>query len=162
MMSSLRMPALLLLVLFGLLACSHGPETGPRDIRWDRELCAECAMAVSDHYFSAQIRGASQGRRTKVHLFDDIGCAITWLEKQDWKNDARTEMWVTHYQSGDWIDARQATYNLGCLTPMDYGLGALEAVSDSGLTFDQAVSHVNEVNASYDRSFSRKHKRAKK
>jgi len=38
------------LLLAGLVAwlsaCSGEPQTGPGKVRWDREICARCAMAL--------------------------------------------------------------------------------------------------------------------
>ena len=79
----------LLLIAFLLAGCSGEDATGPGEVRWDRESCARCAMAVSDRHFSAQVRGGAAGQRTRLYKFDDIGCAVVWLDQQDWKDDAR-------------------------------------------------------------------------
>ncbi len=135
-----------LLFLFALLviaACSRAPETGPAEVRWDKDTCARCIMAVSDHKFAAQIRGGIPERRTKVYFYDDIGCAVLWLAKQEWKDDPRTEMWVTDYRTGEWIDAFTAFYEKEKITPMDYGLGArLDSVAGA-LNYEQAVQEID-------------------
>ena len=135
--------AALLAVVIAVAACSNEPETGPVPVRWDKVTCARCIMAVSDHDYSAQIRGGEAGRKTKVYFFDDFGCAVLWLEQQPWRDDPRTEMWVTDYRDGTWIDAFKAFYVPGKVTPMDYGLGARPDSADGALNYTQAVAEVH-------------------
>lgn len=128
-----------LLVLTAFIACSPRIETGPGEVRWDRDICVRCTMVLSDHFFTAQIRGGEEGRRTKLYFFDDIGCAILWLDQQEWKEDPRTEIWIPDYRSGEWMEARSVWYKTGLVTPMDYGLGALPGKAEGLLDFDQAL-----------------------
>lgn len=136
---------LLLLTLGLLTACANKEETGPAEVRWDREACERCAMSVSDRKYSAQVRGGPSDRKTRVYKFDDIGCAVIWLDKQEWKNDQRTEIWVTDNLSGNWIDARQASYVTGQITPMGYGLGARSEPTEGSLDFAAANKHIYEI-----------------
>lgn len=136
----------LLLIIFATLlaGCSAEPQTGPGEVRWDREICARCAMAVSDPNFAAQVRGGPAGGTSKLYKFDDIGCAVLWLEQQPWRDDADTELWVNSYEDGAWIDARSAWYVPGKITPMDYGLGAQREQTDNSIDFTQAVERIHE------------------
>jgi len=133
-----------LLAVFAVAGCSNAPKTGPGEVRWDKDVCARCIMSVSDHYFSAQVRGGAEGQKTKLYFFDDIGCAVLWLEQQEWKADPRTEMWVNDFKSGEWIDAFKASYLTGNITPMDYGLGAQSVASEGALNYNQAVQEIND------------------
>jgi copper chaperone NosL len=126
-----------------LIGCSSGPETGPGEVRWDKEACTRCLMSVSDRHYSAQVRGGQAGGRTRLYFFDDLGCAVLWLEKQPWREDPRTEIWVTDQASGKWLDARAASYETGRITPMDYGLGAVTVPGVGALDFDEAVAQVH-------------------
>lgn len=134
-----------LMLIWLLSACGQQDETGPVEVRWDKESCARCAMAVSDHNFAAQVRGAESGKRTQVYKFDDIGCAVIWLDQQSWKDDPRTEVWVADYRDGNWIEARMASYVTDKITPMGYGLGAQAEAADGGLDFAAASKRVYEV-----------------
>jgi copper chaperone NosL len=128
-----------------MTACSNEPETGPGEVRWDRETCERCVMTLSDPNSSAQIRGGPEGEVQKLIKFDDLGCAVIWLDQQSWKDNPQIEIWVNQYQTGDWIDARQAYYVKNQLTPMNYGLGAqLEAAPDA-LSFAEAREHIYKV-----------------
>jgi hypothetical protein len=82
-----------------------------------------------------------------VLYFDDIGCAVIWLAGQppEVREAPSTEIWVTDWRNGDWIDARAATYLPGQVTPMGYGLGAQPQPQEGGLDFAQANEHIFEV-----------------
>lgn len=143
----MRVVPRLLGVCLLLSGCAPEEMTGPVEVRWDREVCTRCAMAVGDRHFAAQVRGAPAGTATRVYPFDDIGCAVVWLDAQAWKADPRTEVWVKDHLSGEWIDAHTASYVTGKLTPMGYGLGAQQATAGDGMDFTRAVQHIREVDA---------------
>jgi len=120
----LRLLAVCSLLLVG--ACWSGEKTGPEDIRWDRDVCELCRMFVSDPRFAAEVRG---GEKMKLYKFDDIGCAINWLNDQEWAGDKVAEIWVAdHTSTRDnmiWLNAREARYDRGELSPMNYGYSAM-------------------------------------
>lgn len=131
------------LVLLTLtMACSREPDTGPGQVRWDKDTCARCLMSVSDRNYSAQVRGGPENSRTRLYYFDDFGCAVLWLELQPWHAEKRTEIWVTDETTGEWIDARTSYFTPGRITPMDYGLGAGLVAGESDLNFSQACQEV--------------------
>lgn len=139
--SSLIVSAFCLLIV----ACSNEPETGPGEVRWDREPCTRCVMTLSDPNFAAQIRGGPAGEDVKLQKFDDLGCAVIWLDQQNWKDNPAVEIWVNQYQSGDWIDAKQAYYIQNQLTPMNYGLGAQLEAAPGAMNFTEAREHIYKV-----------------
>jgi nitrous oxide reductase accessory protein NosL len=134
----------ILLSCFFLVAAGCTPEqdSGPGEVRWDRETCTRCNMAVGDRSFAAQVRGAPRGEKSRLYKFDDIGCAVIWLDTQPWKDDALTEIWVADYHNGEWIDARKAYYVTGKISPMNYGLGAQAGAAEGALDFSQAREHI--------------------
>ena len=137
----------LIFAIPGLLlsACSGGPETGPVEVRWDQNNCERCRMMLSDPHFAAQIRYFPEAKRSRVVKFDDIGCATLWLKDQQWKNDPKTEIWVADFRSGEWIDARKATYIRKNNSPMGYDLGAQAEAEPDGLSFAEAKQHIEQV-----------------
>jgi nitrous oxide reductase accessory protein NosL len=137
--------SMLLISLLFLTACKEEKTTGAAEVRWDREICARCAMAVSDHNYSAQVRGGKPEKKSKLYKFDDVGCAIIWLDDQNWKDDPRTEIWVNHHKTGDWINAKTAWYVEMKNTPMDYGLGAQTEHVEGALNYEQARKHIYKV-----------------
>lgn len=136
--------ALMSLVLVSLGGCGD-PGTGPIDVKWDRVSCDRCRMVLSDRKHSAQVRVQEADGRSRVYRFDDIGCAVIWLEDNAWRDDPATEIWVTDWRSGEWIDARTATWITGRVTPMEYGLGAQSEPAAGGLDYAQAKEHIFEV-----------------
>lgn len=140
-----RFLATLALALAVLLPACGGPDTGPAEVHWDRDTCERCMMVLSDRNHSAQVRGGPAGERARIYKFDDIGCAVLWLDKQPWGEDPATEVWVTDHRDGRWIDARQAYYVTGQETPMDYGLGAQDEPVDGALDYAEAQAHIREV-----------------
>ena len=137
--------SLLFLALFLLTACGEEQTTGAGKVRWDREICARCAMAVSDPNYSAQIRGGKPEKKAKLYKFDDLGCAVIWLDEQKWKDDPQTEIWVNDHKTGDWISAKTAWYVKMKNTPMDYGLGAQTEKVEGALNYEQAALHIYTV-----------------
>lgn len=137
---------LLAVLLAGfILGCSGDPGTGPAEVKWDRDVCERCRMVLSDRLYAAQIRGGEEGKKTKVYRFDDIGCAVLWLEQQPWRDDPRTEIWVNDHRTGAWIDARTAYYVTGRITPMAYGVGAQSDMSAESMDYAHMVRHVHDV-----------------
>ncbi len=136
---------------FALQFCSSGNQTGPAKVHWDREVCPRCRMAVSDKTFSTQIRANLPGKRSKVYYFDDFGCAILWLEEQAWKNEPNIEIWINHYQTGEWLAAKTSLFVKDQITPMDYRLGAInkeeasEHAAEATIDFEAAVQYVFEL-----------------
>lgn len=96
-------------------------------------------MVVSDRVFAAEVRG---GSRQQVYKFDDLGCAIVWLEDQPWKDDPAAEIWVTDFRTGHWLDARKAYYVSVKNTPMDYGLGAAADAAPGSIDFTAAKAKI--------------------
>ncbi len=143
--STLR-SATVIALLFILSACSGDPGTGPAEVKWDRDTCARCNMVLSDRRHAAQVRyRPADGSRVQLKKFDDLGCAVLWLDQQPWRDQAGVEIWVNDRHSGEWIDARSAQYTPGSLTPMQYGLGAQSRAGPGTLDFAQAREHIYEV-----------------
>ncbi|SEH08990.1 nitrous oxide reductase accessory protein NosL [Candidatus Venteria ishoeyi] len=134
----LLLTSCLFLVLF-VTGCSDRAQTGPEKIHWDRDACERCRMVVSDRNFTAQLRG---GPDHKIFKFDDLGCALHWLKKQTWAEDKKTEIWVTDYQTGEWLDAYKAFYVGGLTTPMDYDLGAIAKAVEGAIDFSKAKAQI--------------------
>lgn len=132
-------------LLFILAACSGQPDSGPIEVKWDRDTCHRCSMVLSDRHHSAQIRIKEKEKRSKVFLFDDIGCALIWMDDKPWREAPETEIWVNDHRSGAWIDARTAYYLSGQITPMEYGFGAQSDPAEGALNFEQARNKIFEL-----------------
>ena len=100
-------------ILFFLAGCGNNNQTGPVEVKWDRNACHRCQMMLSDRNFSAQVRVFPKGKRSKVYKFDDMGCAVLWLEQQAYKDNPKTEIWVNDYKTKQWLDAKKAWFVKG-------------------------------------------------
>lgn len=115
-----------------IIACKGGNEEQlPVNFVWDREACEECKMAVSDPHYSAQVIDP----KGSAYFFDDIGCAILWLERQPWKDKART--WVNDVKTKEWVDADKANWISGDpQTPMGYGFAGTLSPVENALDYE--------------------------
>jgi len=115
-----------------IIACSQGnKEQLPVDFVWDRVACEECKMALSDPHYSAQVIDPD-GRAS---YFDDMGCAILWLQRQHWKENAR--VWVNDVKTTEWIEAQKGNWIYGDpKTPMGYGFAATLSPVENALDFE--------------------------
>jgi len=129
MMQRLITRILMVGAVLSLAACWGEEKSGPVDIHWDRDVCELCRMFISDPRFAAEVRG---GENNKIYKFDDIGCAINWLNDQHWAGDQTAEIWAAEATSTRekmvWLNAREARYVKGELTPMNYGYSAIVPV----------------------------------
>jgi len=107
------------------------PE-GVRPIVWDKEVCAECAMAVSDPRFAAQLQ-----RLDGVVLnFDDPGCLLRYLD------DHKPEIHALYFhrvEGDEWLDADRVGFKPAAGSPMGYGLGATPRDAPEAISFDEAM-----------------------
>ncbi len=147
----LSIAGLLMSLSLQLGGCSGDAGTGPADVIWDRDVCTRCNMVLSDRQHSAQVRRpASDAARGMVKKFDDLGCAVLWLDQQPWRDEAGVEIWVNDYQTGEWIDARTAYYVTDRQTPMQYGLGAQMTSTPGSLSFADAREHIYRVEQKFN------------
>ena len=128
------------LIAFFLAGCWPSSNTGPGEIHWDRQTCERCQMVISERRHAVQIR--ELGER-QTHAFDDLGCALLWLEEQGLLagSDEGPEVWARATADGDWIDARAARFETGLTTPMGYGFG----VADTGISLSEVQAQTIET-----------------
>jgi len=130
------------LLILLIMACKGGNEEQlPVDFVWDREDCEECKMALSDPHYSAQVIDPNG----KAYFFDDIGCAILWLDRQPWKDKART--WVNDVKTTEWIEAKKANWVAGDpRTPMGYGFAATLSQVENALQYESVKKSMTSGN----------------
>lgn len=133
-----------LLIPVGLAGCSGEPKAGPVEVKWDRDACERCRMVLSDRAHAAEVRQPLADGRSKVHLFDDVGCAVIWLRDKDWRDDPKTEFWVAGREGDGWLNARNPFYITGDTTPMEYGVGAIAVQQPGAMDFPAMTAYVLE------------------
>ncbi|MCB4743622.1 MAG: hypothetical protein LGB07_05265 [Sulfurovum sp.] len=116
---SLLVSLLFLIILFN--GCEKKQIGTAVKMHWDRDMCQRCKMAISERKFAVQI---IDKRHRKVYKFDDLGCAILWMDrvKAPWKDQAI--IWISDAKTGKWVDGRKALYIEGAITPMAFGFAA--------------------------------------
>ncbi|MBL8478946.1 MAG: protein NosL [Sterolibacteriaceae bacterium] len=130
-----------------LSACGGKGEwpEGMAEIKWDRDTCVRCSMAISDRRFAAEMRG---GEKNIVFKFDDIGCAVFWMRDKardfPWMAEPATRLWVADATGkGDkWLDARKAHYSGGAMSPMGYNQSARAYAEAGSFDFREMSAHV--------------------
>lgn len=155
-MADLRYWLFCLLTL--LAACSNDPGSGPLDTKWDRAVCERCRMVLSDRMHAAQVRLPASNGRSHVYFFDDLGCALIWLESRSQAEPAESEIWVNDWRDGRWIDARNAHYLSGQHTPMAYGFGAQDQPAPEAVGFEQARAAILEQESGHHQSQAHQHR----
>lgn len=89
-----------------------------RDPHWQRDVCSQCRMAVSEIPYATQLVGPGMAWRH----YDDLGCALKDL--LDKSELAGGELFV-HVRAEDgawrWVPAADVRYAEGLTTPMNYG-----------------------------------------
>jgi len=143
----------ILTLLFLFLAGCNSRESGEYSkVHWDRDMCERCKMVLSDRKFATQIVNPQDNR---VYYFDDIGCAVLWLDEEHIKWKDKAKIWVVDIKSGEWIDAKKALFSDDLITPMAYGLGAYKKDSfpkdKKALNFEEMVKKVKEIEQIYNK-----------
>jgi nitrous oxide reductase accessory protein NosL len=119
---------------------------GMAEIKWDRDTCARCSMAISDRRFAAEIVG---GPKPTVFKFDDIGCVSFFLRDKlaelPWLAESTTKLWVADVtnqgEALKWLDARSAQY-ISKGSPMAYNYGAVSHPQAMSVDFATMRQHV--------------------
>jgi copper chaperone NosL len=97
-----------------LFACANADV--PREIAWDREVCDECGMTLSDPAFAVQL-STKDGRSTQ---FDDPGCAFKYILEE---HPSIAHLWF--HTSDGWLDWDAVEFVRSDLAPMDGGFQAV-------------------------------------
>ncbi|WP_457747515.1 hypothetical protein [Sulfurimonas sp.] len=139
-MKSLFFTLATLLFSLSFVGCENRVDTKVSEVHWDRDMCARCAMVVSDRHNTVEVKNPDNG---KTYMFDDIGCMILWFDEEapSWKD--RAVIWITDANTGQWIDARKAFYDTQNITPMAYGFSAHKSKQD--IKQNQEIIDFNEV-----------------
>lgn len=123
-------------------SCSPEPSTGPVELKWDREVCAHCQMVISERRYATQVR-LSGNRR--VYSFDDLGCAILWLDSIDERAlQEAPEVWVRDPTGSRWLDAYGVRFDSGHRTPMNYGWAVAKEDARDGISFQEVTQRILE------------------
>lgn len=132
-------PLLLLAVVLCVVAgavwfavsASSKLDDGPVDIVFDKAACAACGMHVGEPAFAAQL--TTKDGRTLA--FDDPGCLFCYVAEQ--KPDVHS-VWFRHHQEPRWIAADRVAFATLEVTPMGFGIGAVDVGTAGAIDADVA------------------------
>lgn len=112
----------LIAALVSSAACGGGQD-GPPVIAIDRSACAHCGMFISEPRFAAAYRAPG----AEARLFDDLGCLLDALRREDGAPDGR--FWVHDAVTAEWLPGERAVFVEAARlrTPMASGLAAYES-----------------------------------
>ncbi len=108
------------------VATSISKNGKPVAIKLGVTVDPECGMEVKT------MKHASEAilKNGKTIVFDDPGCMIKWLHKNNFKPKNVT-LWTFADDTHKWINAKKAKYVMTDSTPMHYGFGAYENKKDT-------------------------------
>ncbi|MBK8097322.1 MAG: hypothetical protein IPK26_09450 [Planctomycetes bacterium] len=117
-------------VAWTVLAASNLPS-GPVDLVFDKAACAACGMHVGEPAFAAQLTDKS-GR---THAFDDPGCLFLYVEEHHPDVHA---IWFRHWREPRWIAGDRVAFARVEVTPMGFGIGAVDGGTAGAIGYDEA------------------------
>lgn len=123
------------IAVLGTMGCSPSLPSGPVDIVWDEEVCAECRMHIGEPAFAAQLQTADG----EVHSFDDVGCLIRF---RDARTPAVHAIWLRHAEADRWLRYEEAAFVEAVQSPMGYGLAAVPAGSPGSFSVEEGERRV--------------------
>ncbi|HMQ22150.1 MAG TPA: hypothetical protein PKE00_06650 [Planctomycetota bacterium] len=112
-----------------------GLPEGPVAAVWDHEACAFCRMHVGEPAFAAQL----QTKDGQVLFFDDPGCLFETLDRDQPLVHA---LYFRHMQADRWLARDEVAFAQVAITPMGYGIGAVERGTAGALSVDEAHAKV--------------------
>lgn len=129
-------------VIGGLFSgCSDPVPQGPPELRFGRDECAECGMAIEDERFAAAA-WVDRGGHAEPALFDDIGCLLDF-ESTDptvvltrYFRDARAKEWISGTPAFVQADRERLR------TPMASGMAAYADHADAARTARDSAGEV--------------------
>ncbi len=106
-------------IVLAVLLLWPAPASGPEEIAWGRDTCAQCRMILSQPGFAGEVRDA-RGVLTK---YDDLGCMLSAMRA---KQGPMPEAWVEDHAGRGFVPLLSATLvdAPGARTPMGHGIVA--------------------------------------
>jgi len=117
-------------VAYSVLA-SGKLSDGPVDLVWDKAACAACGMHVGEPPFAAQLT-TKDGH---THAFDDPGCLFLYVDEQH--PDVHS-IFFHHHREQRWIAAGRVAFAPVDVTPMGFGIAAVDAGTTGAIDYDEA------------------------
>ncbi len=134
-LSAIAADVVVMAVAAALIIQAQRPPKSVRPILWDREVCRQCGMTISDPRFACQLQ-TSDG---DVYDFDDPGCLLTFIHRH------RPHVHAIYFHAlvgSAWLRYPNVAFVRGQQTPMGYGLGAQASGTPGALDFTSAQNYI--------------------
>jgi len=125
-------------VIAGVICIVRGGRSVPDDVQpidWNHQACAHCKMLIGDPHFAAQLVTADG----EVLSFDDPGCALRYIDEH---HPAIHRLWFHHSTAERWLSADEVAFGTGGVTPMGYGLLAVDRGTPGSIDLSTATREV--------------------
>lgn len=128
---------IIIVAVFLTIASSHkmtvikegNLEKLPFQMELNKYQDSDCGMVINNLDYASQV--VSQNGKT--WFFHDHGGFVNWLKDKEFKNEV--VIWVMSRDTKKWINGRKAYYSLTDKTPMGFGFGAYEKISEKFIDF---------------------------
>jgi hypothetical protein len=117
-------------VRHAVVASARLPD-GPVELHWDKAACAACGMHVGEPGFAAQLTT----KTGDTLAFDDPGCCFLYVEEHQPDIHA---MWFHHHREKRWLSRHAVAFARVEVTPMGFGIAAVEVGQPGSLDFQAA------------------------
>lgn len=111
---------------------SQALPDGPRPIVWDREVCTECRMIISDHHHAAQL----QTVKGDVLDFDTPECLFIYLGRH---HPLIHAIYFRHAYRDVWLDEHEAAFLRSADSPMGREFEAVDRGTSASIPLGQAL-----------------------
>ncbi|MBA4536729.1 nitrous oxide reductase accessory protein NosL [Bacillus aquiflavi] len=113
----------IVIVILLLTACGKDQAYEPEDINPEVDVCEVCNMSIASEMYATQL----MMKDGEVYKFDDIGCMIEFIEK-DQKDGDLAKKYVRDVETGEWVELDKAyhVYDPDIWTPMANGVISFE------------------------------------
>ena len=116
-----------------------GCEVSPKPIKYGRDECAECKMALVDQRYGAELVTA----RGKVYIFDDLNCLVTFQRRDPARLGSTPRSFVVDFaRPNSFVQVDQAVFlqHEALRPPMASGLAGFATEADLQATGRQLGS----------------------
>lgn len=131
----------LTVLVFCSVSCGKKVDTAAADPVWDRQICDQCKMILSNRNFAAQVINLDTGKRL---YFDDIGCALRYLATEKMTPfSEKIILYATNANTGKWVDLKNGRIIKGYVTPMSSSFGVID--KDESISKDKKEISLKEA-----------------
>ncbi|MBU1658960.1 hypothetical protein KKG72_07925 [bacterium] len=120
-------------LLIFLSACNSS-NASVQSSKEDLKICPQCHMEVTH----TNLHTAILKQDNRLHYFDDVGCMVIWLSKNNIDIEEVT-IKVFSNDTNKYVEASGAYYKINEKTPMLYGFSAYENYQENSIPLNEVI-----------------------